>query len=97
MILLRYEILLICEALLKCEILLRCYKDLGETTCFILVTAIAHLDKVKVWGKNIRVTQSKHTLVQMPKEGQPVSITVEYYQMIVNNEGIFIIEILNDC
>ncbi|XP_052685898.1 polypyrimidine tract-binding protein 2-like isoform X5 [Crassostrea angulata] len=33
--------------------------------------AIAHLDKVKVWGKNIRVTQSKHTLVQMPKEGQP--------------------------
>ncbi|XP_061192667.1 polypyrimidine tract-binding protein 2-like isoform X2 [Saccostrea echinata] len=33
--------------------------------------AIAHLDKVKVWGKSIRVTQSKHTLVQMPKEGQP--------------------------
>ncbi|KAK3089245.1 hypothetical protein FSP39_002063 [Pinctada imbricata] len=33
--------------------------------------AIAHLDKVKVWGKNIRVTQSKHALVQMPKEGQP--------------------------
>jgi hypothetical protein len=38
------------------------------------ISAIAHLDKVKVWGKNIRVTQSKHTLVQMPKEGQPVSV-----------------------
>ena len=38
------------------------------------VAAIAHLDKVKVWGKSIRVTQSKHTLVQMPKEGQPVSL-----------------------
>ena len=38
-----------------------------------LFSAIAHLDKVKVWGKNIRVTQSKHALVQMPKEGQPVS------------------------
>ncbi|XP_052258286.1 polypyrimidine tract-binding protein 3-like isoform X14 [Dreissena polymorpha] len=33
--------------------------------------AIAHLDKVKVWGKQIRVTQSKHSLVQMPKDGQP--------------------------
>ena len=33
--------------------------------------AIAHLDKVKVWSKPIRVTQSKHAVVQMPKEGQP--------------------------
>lgn len=33
--------------------------------------AIAHLDKAKVWGKNIRVTQSKHAMVQMPKDGQP--------------------------
>lgn len=33
--------------------------------------AIAHLDKVKVWSKNVRVMQSKHALVQMPKEGQP--------------------------
>ncbi|KAL4236022.1 Polypyrimidine tract-binding protein 2 [Mactra antiquata] len=32
---------------------------------------IAHLDKQKVWGKQIRVTQSKHSLVQMPKDGQP--------------------------
>lgn len=48
--------------------------DVVEMICVISVTAIAHLDKVKVWGKNIRVTQSKHTLVQMPKEGQPVSI-----------------------
>lgn len=33
--------------------------------------AIAHLDKAKVAGKVIRVTQSKHSLVQMPKDGQP--------------------------
>lgn len=39
-----------------------------------LFSAIAHLDKVKVWGKPIRVTQSKHAVVQMPKEGQPVSL-----------------------
>jgi len=33
--------------------------------------AINHLDKVKLWGKQIRVMHSKHTTVQLPKEGQP--------------------------
>ncbi|PVD22644.1 hypothetical protein C0Q70_15899 [Pomacea canaliculata] len=33
--------------------------------------AITYLDKVRVWGKNIRVAQSRHAVVQMPKEGQP--------------------------
>lgn len=33
--------------------------------------AITFLDKVRVWGKNIRVAQSRHAVVQMPKEGQP--------------------------
>ncbi|XP_076462710.1 polypyrimidine tract-binding protein 2-like isoform X3 [Babylonia areolata] len=33
--------------------------------------AITFLDKVRVWGKNIRVAQSRHAMVQMPKEGQP--------------------------
>ena len=42
-------------------------------TIIFIIAAIAHLDKIKVWGKNIRVTQSKHALVQMPKDGQPVS------------------------
>ncbi|KAH9499927.1 Polypyrimidine tract-binding protein 3, partial [Bulinus truncatus] len=32
--------------------------------------AITYLDKARVWGKQIRVAQSKHQLVQMPKEGQ---------------------------
>jgi len=32
---------------------------------------LTHLDKVKVWGKHIRVMPSKHQLVQMPKDGQP--------------------------
>lgn len=31
--------------------------------------AQSFLDKQKVFGKNIRVTRSKHQLVQMPKEG----------------------------
>jgi len=34
---------------------------------------MANLDKLKLWGKQIKVTPSKHTVVQMPKEGQPVS------------------------
>ncbi|XP_064607305.1 polypyrimidine tract-binding protein 3-like isoform X4 [Liolophura sinensis] len=33
--------------------------------------AIAHLSGARVWGKAIRVIQSKHSVVQMPKEGQP--------------------------
>lgn len=33
--------------------------------------AITFLDKVRLWGKNIRVAQSRHAIVQMPKEGQP--------------------------
>jgi polypyrimidine tract-binding protein 1 len=32
--------------------------------------AITYLDKARLWGKQIRVAQSKHRLVQMPKEGQ---------------------------
>jgi polypyrimidine tract-binding protein 2 len=35
------------------------------------IHAINHLDKVKLWGKAIRVMHSKHTNVQLPKEGQP--------------------------
>ena len=35
--------------------------------------AIYYLDKIKLYGKTIRVTHSKHQTVQMPKEGQPVS------------------------
>ena len=36
--------------------------------------AITFLDKVRIWGRNIRVAQSRHGVVQMPKEGQGVSI-----------------------
>ncbi|CAG0885320.1 unnamed protein product [Darwinula stevensoni] len=32
--------------------------------------AMTHLDKVILWGKQIRVMPSKHQQVQMPKEGQ---------------------------
>jgi len=37
------------------------------------VSAMTNLDKLKLWDKQIKVTPSKHTIVQMPKEGQPVS------------------------
>jgi polypyrimidine tract-binding protein 1 len=34
--------------------------------------ALTYLDKVKLWGRNLKVALSKHTLVQMPKEQQTV-------------------------
>lgn len=32
---------------------------------------MTHLDKIKLYGKQLRVMPSKHQGVQMPKEGQP--------------------------
>lgn len=41
--------------------------------------AMMYLDKVTLWGKKLKVTLSKHTTVQMPKEGQPdAGLTKEY-------------------
>ena len=38
-----------------------------------------HLDKTKLWGKAIRVMPSKHTTVQLPKDGQPdAGLTKDY-------------------
>ena len=34
-------------------------------------TALFNLDRIKLWNKQIRVFQSKHLTVQMPKDGQP--------------------------
>lgn len=46
---------------------------------FLTIPAISHLDKVKTWGKQIRVTLSKHQTVQLPKEGQPdAGLTKDY-------------------
>lgn len=36
-------------------------------------TALANLDRCKLWNKQIRVFPSKHITVQMPKDGQPDS------------------------
>jgi len=42
-------------------------------------TALANLDRAKLWNKQIRVFASKHTTVQMPKDGQPDSgLTKDY-------------------
>ncbi|KAL3201731.1 hypothetical protein MRX96_042836 [Rhipicephalus microplus] len=41
--------------------------------------ALSHLDKIKVYGKPIRVTPSKHHIVQLPKDGQPdAGLTKDY-------------------
>lgn len=41
--------------------------------------AMNHLDKVKLWSKQIRVMPSKHTNVQLPKDGQPdAGLTKDY-------------------
>ncbi|VDN05245.1 unnamed protein product [Thelazia callipaeda] len=43
--------------------------------------AIQHLDKVRWHDKNIRVATSRHSTVQMPKEGQPdAGLTRDYSQ-----------------
>jgi polypyrimidine tract-binding protein 1 len=40
---------------------------------------MTHLDKVKLWSKPIRVMPSKHTNVQLPKDGQPdAGLTKDY-------------------
>ncbi|XP_037950991.1 polypyrimidine tract-binding protein 1 isoform X3 [Teleopsis dalmanni] len=43
--------------------------------------AMNHLDKIRLWGKAIRVMASKHQAVQLPKEGQPdAGLTRDYSQ-----------------
>ena len=60
--------------------------------------AMTHLDKVKLFGKPIKVALSKHSVVQMPKEGQPVSsalpspIIVTAQQLVYNTLGFFLLE-----
>lgn len=42
---------------------------------------MTHLDKLRLWGKPIRVMASKHQAVQLPKEGQPdAGLTRDYAQ-----------------
>lgn len=48
-------------------------------TTTIQTLAMLHLDKVRLYGKYIRVMQSKYQTVQLPKEGQPDSgLTKDY-------------------
>ncbi|XP_055586157.1 polypyrimidine tract-binding protein 2 isoform X5 [Uranotaenia lowii] len=43
--------------------------------------AMTHLDKLPIWNKTIRVMASKHSAVQLPKEGQPdAGLTRDYAQ-----------------
>jgi len=47
---------------------------------FVVCTvAMTHMDKLRVFGKQIRVMPSKHQTVQLPKEGQPdAGLTKDY-------------------
>ncbi|ELU04990.1 hypothetical protein CAPTEDRAFT_200421 [Capitella teleta] len=50
------------------------FADAAQASC-----CLTHMDKLKVWGKNIKVAPSKHSVVQMPKEGQPdAGLTKDY-------------------
>lgn len=50
-----------------------------KMTLYCLLTAMSHLDKLKLYGKQIRVMASKHQTVQLPKEGQPdAGLTKDY-------------------
>lgn len=45
----------------------------------IFVSAMTHMDKLRMFGKQIRVMPSKHLNVQLPKEGQPdAGLTKDY-------------------
>ncbi|XP_031564300.1 polypyrimidine tract-binding protein 2-like [Actinia tenebrosa] len=41
-------------------------------------TSIAHLNGVRVYGKEIKVTVSKHSSVSLPKEGEDNNLTKDY-------------------
>ncbi|EDO43995.1 predicted protein, partial [Nematostella vectensis] len=41
-------------------------------------TAIGHLNGVRVFGKEMKVTNSKHTSVSLPKEGEDTNLTKDY-------------------
>jgi polypyrimidine tract-binding protein 2 len=45
----------------------------------VSVLAMTHMDKLRVFGNQIRVMPSKHQTVQLPKEGQPdAGLTKDY-------------------
>lgn len=45
----------------------------------LIISAMTHMDKLRVFGKQIKVMLSKHQTVQLPKEGQPdAGLTKDY-------------------
>jgi hypothetical protein len=48
--------------------------------CFIAMT---HMDKLRVFGKAMRVMLSKHQTVQLPKEGQPDAGLTRYFLFLI--------------
>jgi len=49
------------------------FSDKYGLTGWLRWTAVLHLDKARIWNREIKVSPSKHFVVQMPKDGQPVS------------------------
>lgn len=49
-------------------------------------SAMTHMDKLRVFGKAMRVMLSKHQTVQLPKEGQPDAGLTRYTTSIFGIE-----------
>lgn len=54
------------------------------------LTAMTHMDKLRVFGKAMRVMLSKHQTVQLPKEGQPdAGLTRLVHSVLFHNNYLF--------
>lgn len=54
-----------------CHVFWFVWHDVIITLDVFVCIAMTHLDKIKLYGKQLRTMPSKHQGVQMPKEGQP--------------------------
>ena len=50
--------------------------------------AISYLDRIRLYGKTLRVVTSKYQVVQMPKEGHQVSFLFLVHSMSVSSLGL---------
>ena len=57
----------------------------------LLSLAITHLSGVKVYGKEIKVTSSKHNSVSMPKEGDVSNTRVFDHPYVANFKAIYVV------
>ena len=68
----------------------RWWRRYSRTCCVVLQAALAitHLDRVMLWGKQLRVMPSKHQQVQMPREGQAEDLTKDFSNRYASIWGV---------